>query len=175
MSPFCQPTAVLLAFGTILYGTLSANAGETEFLSTLAGKWQGSGIVKVRTSAPGISVDCTFDSITGDRSFSLDGICRAFVVVRKRISANLRISDGEYSGTYHGARTGPAQLAGSRRGNDVALKIGWAGIVNGDQMAQMNIRRRGDNRLVLEISDTDPASGKSQITSRIELARKAAK
>ncbi|MEP3279097.1 MAG: hypothetical protein ABJN26_24310 [Stappiaceae bacterium] len=163
---------VFLIYGNPIQRVSTASAGEDDFINTLTGKWQGSGIVKVKTTAPGIAVDCKFRSIADEQSLSLDGICRAFVVITKRISAELVIANGRYSGVYRGARTGPATLGGSREGNDVALKIGWAGIVNGDQMAQMNIQRRGANQLVLEISDTDPESGQVLTTSRIELMRR---
>ncbi|RVA81297.1 hypothetical protein EN910_35780, partial [Mesorhizobium sp. M7A.F.Ca.CA.004.01.1.1] len=104
-------------------------------------------------------------------SLSLDGNCRGLVVVTRAISADLKASGAKYSGTYVGSRTGPAQLNGSRSGNAINLGIRWAKEVNGDRRAQMKVEKRGENGMRLTVIDTDPKTGKSVVTSRIDLQR----
>ncbi|TIN68565.1 MAG: hypothetical protein E5Y30_23015, partial [Mesorhizobium sp.] len=104
-------------------------------------------------------------------SLSLDGNCRGLVVVTRAISADLKASGAKYSGTYVGSRTGPAQLNGSRSGNAINLGIRWAKEVNGDRRAQMKVEKRGEKGMRLTVIDTDPKTGKSVVTSRIDLQR----
>jgi hypothetical protein len=92
-------------------------------------------------------------------------------VVSRAISANLKVTGAKYSGTYVGSRTGPAQLNGSRSGSAINLGIRWAKEVNGDRKAQMTVEKRGENGIRLTVTDTDPKTGKSVVTSRIDLSR----
>ena len=51
------------------------------------------------------------------------------------------------------------------------LAICWAKEVNGDRSARMTIEKIGSNGLRLTTVDTDPKTGKSVVTSQIDLRR----
>lgn len=156
----------------IFFVTCLPASGETpDYLNSLEGTWQGSGIVKVKTHIPEVPVDCKFVSTATDTSIKLDGLCTALLVIRKAVTAELLVSNDQYSGIYLGARTGPAGLNGSRDGNTIQLKITWADEVNGDRMARMDIAKVDEDIMVLQITDIDPSSGKPVTTSRFNLKR----
>ncbi|TPL55566.1 hypothetical protein FJ942_17910 [Mesorhizobium sp. B2-4-2] len=157
--------------GCLLVTAGAAHADESRFLQSFKGNFTGKGIVKVTTDAPTVNVSCTFRSNATSTSLSLDGNCRGLIVVTRAISADLRTAGAKYSGTYVGSRTGPAQLNGTRSGNAINLGIHWAKEVNGDRKAQMKVEKRGENGMRLTVIDTDPKTGKSMVTSRIDLQR----
>ncbi|MGX9146086.1 hypothetical protein [Mesorhizobium sp. 128a] len=154
-----------------LMAAVDARADEADFLSSLQGNFSGKGTVKVTTDARTVNVSCTFNSDATSTSLSLDGNCRGLVVVTRAISADLKASGAKYSGVYVGSRTGPAQLAGSRSGNAINLGISWATEVNGDRKARLTVEKTSDDGMRLTVTDVDPKTGKSVVTSRIDLQR----
>ena len=167
MKPFAQ----FALAGCLLVAAGTAHADETKFLQSFKGNFAGKGTVQVTTDVPNVSVSCSFKSNATATSLSLDGNCRGLVVVSRAISANLKVTGAKYSGIYVGSRTGPAQLNGSRSGNAINLGIRWAQEVNGDRKARMTVEKRGENGIRLTVIDTDPKTGKSVVTSRIDLTR----
>ncbi|QPC92704.1 hypothetical protein [Mesorhizobium sp. INR15] len=157
--------------GCLLVAASAAHADEAKFLQSFKGNFAGKGIVKVTTDAPTVNVSCTFKSNATSTSLSLNGNCRGLLVVTRAIRADLTASGTRYSGTYVGSRTGPAQLTGSRSGNAINLGIRWAKEVNGDRKALMKVEKRGENGIRLTVTDKDPKTGKSVVTSRIDLQR----
>ncbi|WP_256750440.1 hypothetical protein [Mesorhizobium sp. Mes31] len=167
MRPFTQfalASCLLVAAG-------AAHADEAKFLQSFQGNFAGKGTVQVTTDVPNVGVSCNFKSNATSTSLSLDGSCRGLVVLTRAISANLKVTAAKYSGVYVGSRTGPAQLNGSRSGNAINLGIRWAKEVNGDRKARMTVEKRGENGIRLTVTDTDPKTGKSVVTSRIDLQR----
>lgn len=148
-----------------------ARADEADFLRSFQGNFAGQGTVKVTTDAPTLNVSCTFNSDATSTSLSLDGRCRGLVVVTRAISADLKASGAKYTGVYVGSRTGPAQLAGSRSGNAINLGISWATEVNGDRKARLTVEKTSGDGMRLTVTDVDPKTGKSVVTSRIDLQR----
>lgn len=144
---------------------------EADFLKSVAGNWTGDGTVKVRTNSSPVNVTCEFKSGSTETSLTLNGNCRGLVIVSRAIRANLKIDEGKYSGSYVGAGTGTAGLSGNRKGNTINLGIRWAKEVNGDRRAQMSIQKVGDQGMRLTTVDTDPTTGKSVVTSQINLRR----
>ncbi|MER8964010.1 hypothetical protein [Mesorhizobium sp. M0701] len=157
--------------GCLTAGAGAAHADDPDFLRSFQGNFAGKGIVKVTTDAPTVNVSCHFNSDATSSSLSLDGSCRGLIVVTRAISADLRSSGTKYTGTYVGSRTGPAQLSGSRSGNAINLGIRWAKEVNGDRKAQMTVEKTGEDGMRLTVVDTDPKTGKSVVTTRIDLQR----
>ncbi|TAY29227.1 hypothetical protein ELH93_25045 (plasmid) [Rhizobium leguminosarum] len=147
------------------------HADESAFLQPLAGSWSGKGTVKVRINAPTINVTCNFKSDTTAGSLALDGRCTSLVVFSRVISADLTATGDSYTGSYVGAGTGTARLGGKREGDAINLGINWARNVNGDRRAQMTIEKIGASGMRLTTIDTDPTTGKSVVTSRIDLRR----
>lgn len=159
----------VVAFSSLSSVALSQ---EAAFLKGVSGSWTGSGMVKVRTHSAPVKVTCNFESGSTETTLKLDGKCRGLVVVSRAISADLTISEGKYSGSYVGAGTGTAGLTGKRTGNKINLGIRWAKEVNGDRTAQMSIEKVGSQGMSLTTVDTDPETGKSVVTSQIDLRRK---
>ncbi|APO75694.1 hypothetical protein AM571_CH02892 [Rhizobium etli 8C-3] len=149
----------------------AAAAQEADFLRSLSGNWQGTGQVLMRIGSDPVNVRCSFATRAGLANFSMNGSCRGFIVVRRAVSANLRVSGGRYSGTYVGPMGLPSALSGSRRGNAINLSVRWARPVNGDRNATMTIEKIGADGLRLLTVDRDHATGRSVITSNIDLRR----
>ena len=167
MKRYLSAVAVALA----LTFSSPAISQEADFLKSVAGNWTGDGTVKVRTNSSPVNVTCEFKSGSTETSLTLNGNCRGLVIVSRAISANLKIDKGKYSGSYVGAGTGTAGLSGNRKGNTINLGIRWAKEVNGDRSAQMSIQKVGDQGMRLTTVDTDPTTGKSVVTSQINLRR----
>ena len=158
-------SASVLSFGAV------AHAGEAEFLKTLDGNWSGKGTVKVRVNSFPMKVSCKFSSDTTDRSLSLDGNCTGLFGFSRAISAIIVTNGSTYNGSYVGAGTGTAGLNGKRSGNAITLGIRWAKVVNGDRDAKMTIEKIGSNGMRLTTVDADLKTGKSVVTSQIDLLR----
>jgi hypothetical protein len=157
--------------GCLLVAAGVAHADESKFLLSFRGNFAGKGTVQVTTDVPNVNVSCTFKSKATATSLSLDGTCRGLVLVTRAISANLKATGAKYTGVYVGSRTGPAQLSGSRSGNAINLVISWAKVVNGDRKARLTVEKKGENGILLTVVDRDPKTGKSVVTSRIDLQR----
>jgi len=153
------------------FWSLPASAAESDFLKTLAGNWSGKGTVLTRIGVRPINVTCNLAMASGASSLSMQGNCRGLLVVRRSISADLTVSDRRYRGTYIGPSGQPSALSGARRGNAINLGVRWARVTNGDRAADMTIERIGSDRLRLQTIDKDPATGRSVVTSRIDLSR----
>ena len=158
--------------GCLVMAVGAAHADETEFLQSFKGNFAGNGTVQVtRTRRTSVCPAASSPATVPSTSLSLDGNCRGLIVVSRAISANLKVAGAKYSGVYIGSRTGPAQLNGNRSGNAINLGIRWAKDVNGDRKAKMTVEKRGENGIRLTVIDTDPQTGKSVVTSRIDLTR----
>ncbi len=160
-----------IAAASMLFAASTAHASEAAFLQSLDGNWSGKGTVKVRTNSSPVKVTCKFNSNATETSLSLDGNCRGMVIVSRAIGASLKANGTKYSGSYVGAGTGTAGLSGKRSGNAINLGIRWAKEVNGDRKAQMTVEKVGANGMRLTTVDVDPKTGKSVVTSAINLSR----
>jgi hypothetical protein len=148
-----------------------AAADEAGFLKPLSGSWTGSGKVTRKIGSSPINVSCRFQINTPGTSISMKGNCRGMLVINRAISADLTAQGARYSGTYVGPSGAPSQLSGGRQGEVINLAVRWARIINGDRTASMSIRKQGNSQLSITTTDNDPASGKSVVTSQINLRR----
>jgi hypothetical protein len=146
-------------------------AGEADFLKRFDGNWIGGGSVKLRANSPVRKVACNLKSNTKADALSMAGVCRAVMIVTRRIGAELRVDGARYSGTYVDPAGKTSLLSGTRAGNTLKLAILWAKEVNGDRQAKMEIASLGNGRMRLRTIDADPRTGKPIITSDIELVR----
>lgn len=149
-----------------------ATAQDSVFLQSLAGSWNGKGMVITRIGAPAINVNCRLSSAAGATSIAMKGTCYGLLVVRRAISAELSERRGRYSGVYVGPSGFPSSLSGNRNGNSINLSVRWSRVVNGDRTARMMIQKVGANGLRLRTIDEDPATGKAVATSDILLKRR---
>ncbi|MDX8527559.1 hypothetical protein RFM68_23955 [Mesorhizobium sp. MSK_1335] len=161
---------LLLLAGGLMAAT-NAHADDADFLRSFQGSFAGNGTFKVSANSPTVNISCTFKSGATATSLSLDGECRGLILMTREISADLKATGGGYSGVYIGSRTGPAQLSGGRSGNALNLGIRWAKPVNGDRKAQLTVEKTSSDGMRLTVTDTDPKSGKTMVTSRIDLRR----
>lgn len=145
--------------------------GEDGFFTSLAGKWAGRGTVRVEARSTPVSVSCSFASSTTARSMDLDGSCTGLIVVSRDVGAVIRSEGTRFRGVYRGSRTGPAALSGTQSGNSLNLAIRWASNVNGDRSAALKLEKVGKNGMRLVTTDKDPDTGKSVVTSNIDLKR----
>ncbi|RTM02852.1 MAG: hypothetical protein EKK31_19330 [Hyphomicrobiales bacterium] len=148
-----------------------AHADEASFLRTLQGNFAGEGTARIRTSSPVMNISCNFTSDTTENSLSLDGNCRAMLIMTREIRADLKTDGTAYTGTYIGSRSGPAGLSGSREGNAINLDIHWAKIINGDRDAELTVEKIDADDMRMTVTDMDPATGRMVVTSRIDLKR----
>jgi hypothetical protein len=160
----------VLVIAAVCLSAVTARADETPFLRSMSGSWSGTGTVKVRVNAPTLNVKCSFKSATTTRSLSLDGKCKSLAIF-SRVIADLKYNGRIYAGSYIGPGTGRALLGGERSGNVLNLGITWARQVNGDRRAQLTIEKVGAQGMRLTTIDTDHNTGKSVVTSRIDLRR----
>lgn len=149
----------------------AASAAESDFLKSIDGKWSGSGTILTRIGGKSLNVRCNVDFSAGAADLAMQGSCRALAIVSRSISAALKASGTRYSGTYTGPSGQPSSLSGSRKGQSINLAVRWARDINGDRNARMTIAKLGENRLRLQTIDNDPASGKSVVTSSIDLSQ----
>ncbi|AYG69553.1 hypothetical protein CCGE531_21010 (plasmid) [Rhizobium sp. CCGE531] len=156
---------------TGLYVATPATADESGFLKPLNGSWTGSGKVLRKIGSPPINVACRFNISAPGTSISMKGNCRGLLVINRAISAQLAARGTRYSGTYTGPSGATSQLSGSRQSDVINLAVHWARLVNGDRDANMTIRRQGSNQLTLRTIDKDLTSGKTVVTSEINLRR----
>lgn len=147
------------------------HAEEAGFLASMGGKWSGKGSFRVNTSAPAVSVSCSFTAKSSAVSLSLDGNCRGMVLISRSIGVRLKAQGQGYGGTYIGSRTGPAALSGRRHGDVLNLGIRWAKPVNGDRNAEMRVEKLGRNAMRIVTIDKDATTSKSVITAQVDLKR----
>jgi hypothetical protein len=161
----------VLASGLAFMQADKAVASEEQFLTSLEGKYEGKGQVRLRTNRGPINVTCSFRSTATETTLSLNGRCRGLVVVSRSIDAELARRGGSYEGSYIGAGSGPATLSGKRNGNSLNLTIQWSKEINGDRSAKLSVAKSGSRGLTLTTTDRDPATGKAVVTSKIVLNR----
>jgi hypothetical protein len=148
-----------------------AQAAEADFLKTFSGNWGGNGSVRIRTAMPSMRVNCKLASTVSATSMSLVGQCTSLTIFSRPLSATVTTNGKRYTGTYVGSRTGPATLSGTRSGDALDLEIRWAKNINGDRSAQLRIEKIGDDKMRMTTVDKDPLTGKSVVTSQIDLRR----
>jgi len=155
---------------TSIFAT-GANASEEDFLKSIEGQWSGGGQVLTKLGGQNVNVSCQMKSDANSSSFSMDGTCRAMVVVTRSFTAKVAASGTRYSGNYIGNSGKPSKLAGARQGNTISLDVTWANEIYGDRSARMTIQKVGNDGLRIRTIDRDPQSGKSVVTTQLDLRR----
>ncbi|CAN7720975.1 hypothetical protein LJR098_003497 [Rhizobium sp. LjRoot98] len=140
-----------------------------DFLADLSGKWAGSGQAYLKRLGD-VTAGCSVSVSGSPKNATMNGTCR-FLLFRQSLGLTLaKVSNNRVTGTYTGARTGPAQLSGTMRGDKLILNVTWGAPVNGDRVAQMVIKRTGENSF--EQTVIDKVEGKIRTTSRFSFKRK---
>ncbi|RWX76087.1 hypothetical protein EPK99_20785 [Neorhizobium lilium] len=161
-----------LALACAMSVSSAASAAEQDFLKSIEGQWSGGGKVLTSIGGSNVNVTCNMQSDAQASSFSMNGTCRALAVVSRSFNANIKASGNAYSGNYVGVSGKPSKLVGSRSGDTIALDVTWAVAEYGDRDAKMTIQKVGDDGLRIRTVDQDPKSGKSVVTTQLDLKRK---
>ena len=140
---------------------VAASADDQTFLNRFEGDWSGGGPVRRNAQSPVINATCTVASDHAANRMSVGGSCRGAVVFTRDISANVSYdaATGRYSGTYVGARAGPAAISGKRSGNRVNFTMTWPKPVNGSTKARMTITNDGQGVLRIQVISQPQSNG----------------
>ena len=163
-------SAMALACATCF--SSSAFASEQDFLKSIEGQWTGGGTVLTKIGGNNVDVSCSMHSDAKSSSFSMNGTCRTLAIVTRSFTANVRASGNSYSGSYVGVSGKPSKLLGRRDGNTINLDVTWATTLYGDRKAKMTIEKVGEDGLRIRTIDQDPESGKSIVTTQLDLRRR---
>ena len=160
--------AILLSAGCF---TSQAVASDEAFLKSIEGQWAGGGTALTKLGGSNVKVSCKMQSDASARSYSMDGTCRALAVVSRSFNAKVNSSGQSYAGTYVGISGKPSKLVGNRKGNTINFDVTWANAVYGDRKATMTIQKVGENGLRIRTIDKDPTTGKTIVTTQLDLRR----
>jgi hypothetical protein len=147
-----------------------ATAGQPSV--DINGAWAGEGYVQKNDESDPMNVRCEIEGAQHDDRLGFDGECRAMMILRRDIGADL-VFDGErFRGTYEGARVGVADLEGaSSPDGRVVLTMRFPREVNGDDTATMTIHLHDDDTFTIETVDR-MKSGNEVTTSLIRFERR---
>lgn len=163
-------SAVLAATAFLATG-LSAFA-DTSYFERFNGNWSGGGSVRLDTMPAPVNVSCdAAGARTKANAFSLNARCSAMLVFSREFGADLSRdpNSGAFTGVYRGAKSGPARLAGQRKGSTLDLQVTWGRKVYGDDKARMLIRHDGGNAFTIQV--IDQIDGKPVVVSDLSFDR----
>jgi hypothetical protein len=145
----------------------AAPTGEGDYINRFSGAWAGTGTL-IKTVP--LQVSCKASGAPGENRITIDGDC-SLAIASVKIGADITFdpSTGRYSGTYIGAKVGPAHVSGTRNGDVVNLVITWPKPVQGDTRASMIIENAGAGHLRIVINDNVTPGGPEQLTSDMSL------
>jgi len=160
----------LVAGLAVLAPGAPANAAEADYIGLFSGSWSGSGMV-IKDGIT-VRVNCRATGNSSSNRLIIEGDCSVFIL-SVRIAADIVYDpmSGRYSGTYVGAKVGPALVSGQRNGDVVNLVVTWPKAVHGDTLAHMMISNSGGGTLQIVVSDIVTSGGVEQPTSDVSLTR----
>jgi hypothetical protein len=163
----------VLAFAFLFSATAlpaAAVAPEEDFIGRFGGAWSGSGTV-VRGDIP-YQVNCRATGQPASNQVAIQGSC-SVAIASMRIAADIAYdpATGSYSGTYTGAKVGPAQVMGKRAGNVVHLTVHWPAPVNGQMQAQLAIENAGSGQLRIRLNEFVAPDGSPVTTHDLVLSK----
>jgi hypothetical protein len=164
-----KSTVLALAFlvGATAMPSVAA-APEDDFIGRFGGNWAGSGTV-VKNDVP-YQVSCRATGQPQPNKVAIQGSC-SVAIASMRIAADVTYdpATNRYSGTYTGARVGPARVTGKRSGNVVNLTVNWPAPVNGQMQAHLAIENAGNGRLRIMLNEN--VGGEQVMTHELVLSR----
>jgi hypothetical protein len=138
----------------------------------ISGPWVGTGFVQKDETSKPIRVNCAVEGAQDGDRIGFEGECRAMLVMRREIGAQLVRSGKTFFGTYRGAAVGVAELQGTETDpGTVNLTMTFPREVNGHRTARMTITRPGDGTFTIK-TEAQMLSGATVTTSEITFARK---
>ncbi len=162
--------SALLGLATLAPGAAFA---DVSFLERFDGSFRGTGTVQREQDSSPRNVNCTVNgNQPAGNSLRIAGSCRAAVIVRREIGADIRFDPAtqRFSGSYTGSTRGVSQLSNGRlRGDTLTFTLTYPVVVHGDRTAVMTIRNTGGGTFTLAV--TDEVGGERRQTSNITLRR----
>jgi hypothetical protein len=162
-----------MAFALVAVGLAKPAVADSSYLDRFTGAFSGQGFVQREQDTSPRRVSCR---VAGTKPaanrLSIDGTCRAAIIVSRRIGADIRFDPASkrFSGTYRGSSRGPAQLSNGRlRGGTLTLDLTYPTPVHGDRSAVLRIDNAGNGRFTLSV--TDEVDGKPTKTSDVMLSK----
>ncbi len=162
-----------LAVAAVLPVLVIAGVASAKEPTNLTGEWKGSGFVQKDDASNKIGVRCEVVGNQSGDEVGFSGICRAMLVVRRSIGADIVRNGTDYTGTYVGSlEGGVAQLNGTRVSpNRIVLEMTFERAVNGDDKAEMIILTDGNEGFSIETRDR-MENGATVVTSSVDFRRK---
>lgn len=139
-----------------------------------AGSFSGTGTILEGPDANSHRVTCLFTiHQLGETGLSLQGTCRAYLLLARSVSARLFWDprSGQVTGTYTGSRVGTAQLRGRQDGTGFDLAIEWPRPLYGDTRARMQVASLDPNRFRIVVTDRIGENGPVRATTDLMLVR----
>jgi hypothetical protein len=163
-----MPAACLGAIGF----AATAEAGPFD---KFTGSFAASGTVTEGPSATSRRVRCSFASAQrGQAGLSLRGTCWAYVVISRTVSAELSVdaASGKVTGTYTGARVGPASLSGSVQDTAIDLLVTWPRPLYENPTSRMKIVSLDGDHLRIQVLSRIGENGPVRATTDLSLVRR---
>ena len=165
------------AVGTAMLVAANAAAAAQEAegaevqIADISGAWKGSGFVQKDEKSKPMNVNCAIEGEQSAASIGFVGECRAMLIMKRAIGADIRLEEGQYVGTYIGSRVGVADLNGAMTSPQVLeLEMTFPKEVNGDDKATMTIER--PDEATFKVTTVDKMlSGVDVTTSQIVFER----
>ena len=158
----------------LLYSATGSAGAAPAVVDRYAGSFSATGTILEGPDASSHQVSCQFTiRQQGPTDLSLQGTCRAYLLIARSVSARLSWDprSGKVTGTYTGSRVGTAQLRGRQVGTDFDLVIAWPRPLYGDTMAQMRVASLDPNRFRIVVTDRIGANGPVRATTDLTLLR----
>ena len=148
----------------------AAVAPEDDFIGRFGGTWSGSGTV-IKGDIP-LQVSCQVTGDPGQNQIAIEGSC-SLAIASMRIAADIAYdpASGRYSGTYIGAKVGPAHVSGRRSGDVVNLTVTWPQPVNGQIKAHLVIENAGSGKLRIVLNEYVAPGGAEKVTHDLLLSQ----
>ncbi|MCF3935944.1 hypothetical protein L1787_21375 [Acuticoccus sp. M5D2P5] len=174
VGPLCGVEVGMLknvAFACLATVVLTAPVLAAEDSVGIGGEWKGTGFVQKDEKSKPMQVNCTIEGTESADRIGFDGECRAMLIMKRAIGADLTRNGDQYSGTYVGSNVGVAELQGGPEGPDsFVLTMTFPKEVNGDDKATMTIERPRDGKFTITTVDR-MTSGDDVTTSQITFER----
>lgn len=140
------------------------SAEETQGFD-IRGAWTGKGFVQKDSESRKMNVTCKIQGAQEGDELGFDGECRAMMVLKRAIGADIMRQGTQYTGTYVGSKAGPAVLNGGPKDDgSIVLQMTFPKTIHGDDIATMTIQP--ENERVFKITTVDlMGEGQTPVTT----------
>jgi len=164
------------AYGAVLLACVATGgaAAAPAVFDLYTGSFSATGTILEGPDASSHRVSCSFAiRLQGATDLSLQGTCRAYLIMARSVSARLSWDprSGQVTGTYTGSRVGTALLKGRQVGKDFDLAIEWPRPLYGDTTARMRVASLDASRFRIVVTDRIGTNGPLRATTDLTLLR----